>query len=121
MKNVTVVDVPFKRLAVDLTRPTEPASEAGHRYILTLVDYAKKYPEAVPFKRFDSKTVAEALVYIISRLGVQKKSLVIREQSFISHCMREEFRPLGVTRSTIIPYHPIVQWHNLADVEEAVQ
>ena len=35
-------DVPFKRVAVDLIGPIEPASEAGHRYILTLVDYATR-------------------------------------------------------------------------------
>ena len=39
MENIPVVDVPFKRVAVDLIGPIEQASEAGHRYILTLVDY----------------------------------------------------------------------------------
>ena len=33
MENILVVDVPFKRVAVDLIGPIEPASEAGHRYI----------------------------------------------------------------------------------------
>ena len=64
MENIPVVDVPFKRVAVDLIGPIEPASEAGHRYILTLVDYATRYP-AVPLKRIDTETVAEALVDII--------------------------------------------------------
>ena len=66
MENIPVVDVPFKRVAVDLIGPIEPASEAGHRYILTLVDYATRYPEAVPLKRIDTETVAEALVDIYS-------------------------------------------------------
>ena len=59
-------DVPFKPFAVDLIGPIEPASEAGHRYILTLVDYATRYLEAVPLKRIDTETVAEALVDIKS-------------------------------------------------------
>ncbi|KAK3753561.1 hypothetical protein RRG08_028616 [Elysia crispata] len=70
MENIPVVDVPFKRVAVDLIGPIEPASEAGHRYILTLVDYATRYPEAVPLRRIDTETVAEALVDIYSPLGV---------------------------------------------------
>ena len=40
MQNIPVVDTPFKRVAMDLVGPIEPPSEAGHRYILTLVDYA---------------------------------------------------------------------------------
>ena len=56
MENIPMVDVPFKRVAVDLIGPIEPASEAGHRYILTLVDYATRYPEAVPLKRIDTKS-----------------------------------------------------------------
>ena len=40
MENTPVVDVPFKRVAVDLIGPIESAREAQHRYILTLVDCA---------------------------------------------------------------------------------
>ena len=70
MENIPVADVPFKRVAVDLIGPIELASEAGHRYILTLVDYATWYPEAVPLKRINTETVAEALMDIYSRFGV---------------------------------------------------
>jgi len=68
MQNIPVVDTPFKRVAMDLVGPIEPPSEAGHRYILTLVDYATRYPEAVPLKKIDTETVAEALVDIYSRI-----------------------------------------------------
>ena len=70
MENIPVVYVPYKCMTVDLTGPMEPASEAGHRYILTLVDYATKYSEAVPLKRIESNTVAEVLLDIYSRLSV---------------------------------------------------
>ena len=45
MENIPVVDVTFKRVAMDLIGPIEPVSEAGHQYILILVDYATRYPE----------------------------------------------------------------------------
>ncbi|RUS68513.1 hypothetical protein EGW08_023725 [Elysia chlorotica] len=107
MENIPVVDVPFKRVAVDLIGPIEPASEAGHRYILTLVDYATRYPEAVPLRRIDTETVAEALVDIYSRLGVPEEILSDQGTQFISDCMREVCRLLGVTQSTTTPYHPM--------------
>ena len=107
MENIPVVDVSFKRVAVDLIGPIEPASEAGHRYILTLVDYATRYPEAVPLKRIDTETVAEALVDIYSRLGVPEEILSDQGKQFISDCMKEVCRLLGVTQSTTTPYHPM--------------
>ncbi|RUS74527.1 hypothetical protein EGW08_017715 [Elysia chlorotica] len=105
MENIPVVDVPFKRVAVDLIGPIEPASEAGHRYILTLVDYATRYPEAIPLRRIDTETVAEALVDIYSRLGVPEEILSDQGTQFISDCMKEVCRLLGVAQSTTTPYH----------------
>ncbi|RUS68973.1 hypothetical protein EGW08_023265 [Elysia chlorotica] len=90
LQNIPVVDVPFKRVAVDLVGPIDPTSEDGHRYILTLVDYATRYPEAVPLKRIDAETVAEALVNIYSRLGVPEEILTDQGTQFMSACMRED-------------------------------
>ena len=59
---------------MDLIGPIDPPSEAGHHYILTLVDYATRYPEAFPLKRIDAETVAEALVDIYSCLGIPEGS-----------------------------------------------
>ena len=107
MENTPVVDVPFKCVAVDLIGPIELASEARHRYILTLVDYATRYPEAVPLKRIDTETVAEVLVDIYSRLGVLEEILGDQGTQFISDCIKEVCRLLGVTQSTTTPYHPM--------------
>ena len=70
-----LIDKPFKRVAVDIVGPIEPPSEAGHRYILTLVDYGTKYPEAVPLKKITTEAVAEALLNIYSRVGIPEKVL----------------------------------------------
>ena len=57
-----LIDTPFKRVAdIDIVGPIAPPSEAGHWYILTLVDYATRYPEAVPLKKITTEAVAEAL------------------------------------------------------------
>ena len=63
-----LIDTPFKRVAVDLVGPITQASEKEQRYILTLVDYATRYPEAVPLRNIDTETVAEALLDMYSRL-----------------------------------------------------
>ena len=105
LQSVPVVDVPFKRVAVDLVGPIDPPSEIGHRYILTLVDYATRYPKAVPLKRIYAETVTEALVDIYSRLGIPEEVLSDQGAQFISDCMKEVCKHLGVSRSTTTPYH----------------
>ena len=102
-----LIDTPFKRVAVDLVGPITPASERGHRYILTLVDYAIRYPEAVPLKNIDTETVAEALLDIYSRLGIPEEILSDQGTQFVSSCMQEVSRLLSINRLTTTPYHPI--------------
>ena len=76
-----LIDTPFKRVAVDIVGPIAPPSEAGHRYILTLVDYATRYPEAVPLKKITTEAVAEALLDIYSRVGIPEEVLQTKELS----------------------------------------
>ena len=70
-----LINMPFKRVAIDLIGLINPPSEEGHQYILTLMDYATHYPKAVPLKKIDTKTVAEALVDIFSRLVIPEEIL----------------------------------------------
>ena len=79
--------MPFRMVAVDIIGPIAPLSEAGHRYILTLVDYSTRYPEAVPLKKITTESVAEALLDIFSRVGIPEE--VLTDQGFMSECMPE--------------------------------
>ena len=83
-----LIDTPFKRVAVDLIGPIHPPSEQGHRYILTLVDYATRYPDAAPLKSISTEAVAEALVDMYSRLGVPEEILSDLGTQFVSECMQ---------------------------------
>ena len=69
------MDLLFKRVTVDLIGPITPANDKGHQYVLTLVDYATRYPEAVPLKNIDTETVAEALLDLYSRDGIPEEVL----------------------------------------------
>ena len=73
LEKMSLIDKPFKRVAIDLVGPISPPSEDGHRYILTLVDFATRYSEAVLLKNIDTESVAEAPVDIFSRLGVTEE------------------------------------------------
>ena len=105
--DMPLIDMPFRRVAVDLVGPISPPSEKGHQYILALVDYATRYPEAVPLKNIETETVAEALMDMYSRLGIPEEVLSDLGTQFVSKCMDEVSRLLSIKRLTTTPYHPI--------------
>lgn len=70
LKPMAIITEPFLRVAIDLVGPLSPPSSDGHRFILTLIDYATGFPKAVPLKDVDSVAVAEALLSIFSRVDI---------------------------------------------------
>ena len=64
-------------------------------------------PEAVPLKKLDMETVAEALVDIFSHLGVPEEILSDVGTQFVCDCVREVTQLLSVKQLTTTPYHPM--------------
>lgn len=100
-----LIDTPFMRVAVDLVGPIEPRSETGNRYILTLVDYATRYPEAIALPSVDTDRVAEALLEMFSRVGVPTEIVTDRGSQFTSQMMTEVRRLLSIKHLPTTPYH----------------
>ena len=68
-----------------------------------LVDYATRYPEAVPLK----KITTEALLDIYNRVGIPEEVLTNQGTQFMSECMQEVSRLLSIKDLTSKPYHSI--------------
>ena len=75
-------------MSVDLIGPIKPISEKGDSYVLTIADFATRYPEAVPLKSIATEIVAEALMGIYSRVGVPDEILSDRGAQFSSSLMK---------------------------------
>lgn len=101
-----LIDTPFSRVAIDLIGPIHPPTDDGHRFILTVVDYATRYPEAIALKKIDTETVAEPLVDIYSRVGVPREVLSDQGKQFTSDLMKEVSGILSVKQLTTTSYHP---------------
>ena len=69
-----LIEVPFQRVAVDIVGTIFPKTETGNRFIVTMVDYATRYPDAVPLPSIETTRVAEALVDIFTRVGIPERS-----------------------------------------------
>ncbi|XP_042148104.1 uncharacterized protein LOC120842647 [Ixodes scapularis] len=107
LKKVPVIDTPFQRVAIDIVGPLSPRSDRGNRYVLTMVDYATRYPDAVALPSIETERVAEALVEMFSRVGVPKEILSDRGTNFTSELMKEVSRLLSVNQLHTTPYHPM--------------
>lgn len=105
LHKMPVISVPFQRVAIDLIGPFQ-VSSAGNRYVLTVVDMATRFPEAVPLKKIDTVTVAEALLSIFARVGLPQEILSDCGTQFVSDLMQEVYRLLSISSVTTTPYHP---------------
>lgn len=105
LEKMPVIQEPFKRIAIDLVGPFQPVSANGYRYVLTIVDVATRYPEAVPLKKIDTVSVAEALVSVFARMGCPEEILSDCGTQFVSDLMKEIFRLLSIKSVHTSPYH----------------
>ena len=96
---------PFSRVSIDLVGPLSPASSDGHRYVLTMVDQATRYPDAVALRHIDSKTVAEALLTMFSHIGFPRELTSDNGTQFTSQMFEEFLQLLGTEHRLTPPYH----------------
>lgn len=106
------IDKPFEKIAIDIIGPL-PKSNENHTHILTLVDYATRWPEAVPLKSTTSEHIAEALVSIFSRLGIPKQILSDNASNLTSNLMDEAISFLGIKQTITTIYN--AQANNLSE------
>ncbi|XP_040065689.1 uncharacterized protein LOC120839486 [Ixodes scapularis] len=104
---IPIIDTPFERAAIDLIGPLSSTSENGNRYILAKVDFATRYPDAVALPSCDSRTVAEGLLEIFSRVGLPRQILSDRGATFTSGLMQELTQLLSIQKLHTTPYHPM--------------
>ena len=101
-----IFDTAFKRVAVDIIGPITPMAESKCQYILTMIDYATRYPEAVPLKNIRAETVADALWNFWTRLGVPESILSDNGSQFTCELMKEVERLLRIKHKVCAIFHP---------------
>lgn len=100
------VGAPFERVAIDLLGPL-PTTERGNRYILVLMDYFTKWPEAAAIPNQTAETVAEALVeHVFTRFGAPLQLHSDQGRNFESNVFREVMRLFAIDKTRTTPLHP---------------
>lgn len=105
--DVPIIETPFQRVGIDIMGPLKPCSARGNKYILTVVDFATRYADAVALPTTETKTVAEALLQLFSRVGLPRETLSDQGRTFTLQLMAEISRLLSIQFMTTTPYHPM--------------
>ena len=100
-----IIDIPFSRIAMDIVGPL-PKSARGHRYILVIVDYATRYPEAIPLRAASAKAIAHELFLLFSRMGICDSILSDQGTNFMSRVLKLLYKWLKIERIRTSVYHP---------------
>lgn len=102
---VPIVSEPFEKIAIDIVGEL-PKTKSGFKYILTIVDYATRYPEAFPLKTIFSREIADALIRFFCSVGIPKELVSDQGANFIGKLMTQLYEQLGITKIKSSVYHP---------------
>jgi len=105
MISMPLNDNPFQCIGMDVVGPL-PMSRSGNKYILTISDYANRYPEAIPLPSTEASWIAKELVLLFSRVGIPEEILTDQGTNFMSALLQEVYRLLNINRIRTSPYHP---------------
>jgi hypothetical protein len=78
-------------------------------YILTIIDLATRYPDAIPLKRITTGKVSDALKEFFFRMGIPDVISTDNGPQFCSNEMEEFFKMFNIKHIRSTPYHPMAQ------------
>ena len=103
--NIPSVGEPFQEVVVDAVGPL-PRTKRGYQYILSVIDRATRYPEAIPLRNIKADTVVDALLNYFSKFGLPTVIQTDQGTNFKSRIFESKFEQLGVKHVTSTAYHP---------------
>lgn len=83
-----IINTPFERVALDFINPSS-CSDRVHQYVLILMDYVSRFPEAIPIHTMQAKWVCKTLVKVFSQVDIPKEILTDCETSFIFSLVKQ--------------------------------
>jgi len=97
---------PFEFVSIDIVGPL-PVQQSGYRFLLTIIDHASRWLEAVPLTNIRADTCARAFVNEwVCRYGPPAKLHSDRGTQFTSALLALTLKGYGIQKTFTTPYHP---------------
>uniref|UniRef100_A0A8C5MZC9 Integrase catalytic domain-containing protein n=1 Tax=Leptobrachium leishanense TaxID=445787 RepID=A0A8C5MZC9_9ANUR len=92
--------------AVDIKGSLAGPSTTGKKYILTVVDYATRYPDTIPLANTHADTIADALQWVFTQVGYPKEILSDQGSQFTAELTQQLWCLCGIKALHSALYHP---------------
>ena len=102
---VPIITEPWTRIAIDIVGPLPICETSKNRFILTVIDMATHYPEAIALTEHTAAQVAKALITVFSRFGFPSEILSDQGSDFMSELMRLFMSEFNIGHVKISAYH----------------
>ena len=109
------VQEPFSRIIVDCVGPL-PKTSSENQYSLTMMCVPTRFPEAIPLRDIELKTIVKALTKFFTLVGLPSSTQSDQGSNFISRVSQQVMYQLGITQYKSSAYHlqsqgAIERWH----------
>ena len=105
MQEREVMTVPSERVCVDLVGPF-PKAAGGFQFLLTYIDMATRWPEAIPLKKITTRVIIDRLKGIFCRNGFPTTLVSDNGPQFCSDVFAKFLKTHGIQHVKSSPYHP---------------
>jgi len=115
LRPIPAVGGPFGPVLVDCVGPL-PETEAGSRFLLTVVCVSTGFPGVVPLGRIAAAGIAKALIGFFTAFGLPRAVQTDQGTGFLSRDFGRTLQSLGVSHSVSGVYRPesrgaLKRWH----------
>jgi transposase InsO family protein len=104
--NVITAELPFDHVAIDLAGPFTPNPDAGHAYLLVVVDVCTRFVFLRTLKDKSMLSVAQQLVQIFCDIGFPRIVQSDNGKEFVNELMSKVCDETHIDHRLITPYHP---------------
>lgn len=103
LQTVSVPNEVMKQVGIDLIQL--PKTQ-GYSYVVVLIDYFSKWPEAAPLKDKSAMSVASFLYQVICRHGCLQIQINDQGREFVNKVSEELHKLTGTEQRITSAYHP---------------
>ena len=100
-----IVTIPSERVAIDIVGPFS-VSRGVFRFLLTYLDMATRWPEAILLRKTTTKIITEQLTLVFSRCGFPTTLISDNGPQFVAKSFKKWLRDKGISHVRASPYHP---------------